>query len=299
MNYKKIPYLVFSLFLIFQTCEPAKPPVSFSPIQGFSEEVNNQLRSFFEDTKNHPDRKIAVFDGDGTVLGQAPHYLADECLYEVAKQKPEKKPEVIKKMVKLSNVSMDYVQLRVHFFEGDSLEYLRELGRTCYHKYYKGKVFSSMVSLIDNLKKHNFEVWIVTASPEAMYQKFLSEELHIPITHIIGVKSVIREGKITSEMVQPIPQDNGKMEAIETFVQGKPLLVGGNSRGDKEMIEYSAKLKLIVNPDEHVAADQKESIASYAKKSGWLIVKQRDVPSADFPNISKTEYNIRVNKTNE
>ncbi|MCB1160832.1 MAG: haloacid dehalogenase-like hydrolase, partial [Leptospiraceae bacterium] len=175
MNYKKIPYLVFSLFLIFQTCEPAKPPVSFSPIQGFSEEVNNQLRSFFEDTKNHPDRKIAVFDGDGTVLGQAPHYLADECLYEVAKQKPEKKPEVIKKMVKLSNVSMDYVQLRVHFFEGDSLEYLRELGRTCYHKYYKGKVFSSMVSLIDNLKKHNFEVWIVTASPEAMYQKFLSE----------------------------------------------------------------------------------------------------------------------------
>ena len=29
-------------------------------------------------------RKVAVFDGDGTVMGQVPHYLADEALYQYA-----------------------------------------------------------------------------------------------------------------------------------------------------------------------------------------------------------------------
>lgn len=29
-------------------------------------------------------RKVAVFDGDGTVIGQVPYYLADEALYRYA-----------------------------------------------------------------------------------------------------------------------------------------------------------------------------------------------------------------------
>ena len=171
-------------------------------------------------------------------------------------------------MQQLSNVSLEYVQLRVKFFEGDNIDYLRELGVSCYKKYYAGKVFKPMVDLIKLLKENGFEVWIITASPEAMYQKFLSEELQIPITNIVGIKSVVRGGIITGTMVEPIAQDHGKKEAIETFVQAQPLLVGGNSRGDKEMIEYSKNLKLIINPDEHVAEDQTESIAEYARTMG-------------------------------
>ena len=154
-----------------------------------------------------------------------------------------------------------------------------------------------MRDLIGLLKKHHFEIWIVTASPEGMYQQFLNKEFSIPITHIIGVKSVIRNGIITDEIVNPVPQDHGKKEAIETFVQDIPLLVAGNSRGDKEMIEFSRGLKMIVNPDEHIAPDQKESIADYAKKNNWLIVRIEDVPEPGFPAISSKKYQIRINKT--
>lgn len=271
---------------------------AFRPIAGFDEPTNLRLEQFFEQTRAEPGRKVAVFDGDGTVFGQVPHYLADECLFMEAKRHPEKKPEVIQAMAPLSNVSHPYVQHRVFFFEGDTVESVRELGDKCFREQYANKIYEPMRGLVQELGRQGFEVWIVTASPEALYQRFLSRELGIPETNVVGVKSVIHAGRITRRIVEPVPQDEGKLEAIETFVQAQPLLAGGNSRGDKEMIESSRGLKLIVNPDEFVAPDQTESVADYARKQGWLIVKMRDVAEPGFPGVSGADYKIRQNKAN-
>ncbi len=287
-------WLVCVFALLSVSCEPF---TAYAPIEGFDASVNEKLAEFFQRTDRIQGRKVAVFDGDGTTLGQVPHYLADECLFMEAKKHPEKKPAVIAKMKGLSNVSLPYVQLRVHFFEGDKLEDVRRLGINCYEKYYKGKVFRPMKNLISQLQRHNFEVWVITASPEALYQGFLSRELGIPITRVVGVKSIIRNGRITTEIIRPVPQDKGKMEAIESFVQTRPLLSAGNSRGDKEMIEFSSDLHIIVNPDTHIAPDQTESIADYAKKEGWLVVRINDTAAPDFPRVSSKEFGIRLNKS--
>ena len=82
-------------------------------------------------------------------------------------------------------------------------------------------------------------------------------------------------------------------------MQDVPLFVAGNSRGDKEMIEFSKGLKMIVNPDEHIAPDQTESISDYAKNNNWLVVKINDVPAKDFPSVSSKKFGIRLNKTHE
>ncbi len=273
--------------------------VQFTPVPGFTENTNVALKKFFTDTRSGKSRKIAVFDGDGTVLGQCPQYLADECLYREALKHPEKKPDVIRRMTPWSNVSIPYVKHRVYFFEGDSVESLRELGDRCFRQYYGNKIYEPMRFLIGLLKKNGFEVWIVTASPEPMYQTFLGREFGIPIVNVIGVKAVVHDGKITGTIVEPVPQDRGKKEAIETFVQDRPLLVAGNSRGDKEMIEYSRGIRMIINPDTHVAPDQSESMESYAKREGWLIERIRDVrePGIDF--ISAKRFGIRENRPHE
>lgn len=294
-NSKKIVLFL----LLFVSMAFGQEGYVFSPVKGFNEQQNEKIKEFLVSVQTEKGRKIAVFDGDGTVLGQVPHYLADECMYLYAKSKPGYKTDLIKEMVKQSNVSIPYVQNRVHLLSGLSVNELRLLGKECYEKYYKGKVFPPMKELIELLKKNNFEIWIITASPEAMYQQFLSEELKIPITNIVGIRSIIRDGIITDDIVLPIAQDKGKREAIETFVQDRPLLVGGNSRGDKEMIEYSKGLKMIVNPDTHVAEDQKESIASYAEKNNWLIVRINDTPDESHPWVSTEDYKIKRNKTNE
>lgn len=272
---------------------------TFTPIGGFPPEVNHELEKFLFDSNSEPGRKIAVFDGDGTVLGQAPHYLADECMYKYAKEHPDQKPELLEKMGKMRNVEIPYVRGRVEYLAGETVEALRRMGQECFEDLYSEKIFIPMRDLIVQLQKNGFEVWVVTGSPEVLYQQFLSRQLGIPITNIVGVKSVVRAGIITDEIVHPVPQDHGKKEAIETFIQDRPLFVAGNSRGDKEMIEYSRGLRMIVNPDEHIAPDQKQSIADYAKDQGWLIVRIRDVPRPDFPSISSKDYGIRINKTRE
>ena len=296
---KSLLLYLFILAGMTACCNENNQSVEFKPIAGFSDEVNKQLSTFLEATRDEAGRKIAVFDGDGTVLGQTPHYLADEAMYQYAVEHPEKNKEIFDEMITQSNVSIPYVQNRVKYIAGESLQYYRDLGEKYFKKYYSNKIYEPMRNMINQLKANGFEIWIITASPEGMYQQFLSKELQIPITNIVGIKSTIRNGIITDEIVHPIPQDHGKKEAIETFVQDVPLLVAGNSRGDKEMIEHSRMLKMIVNPDEHIAPDQSESIADYAKKNDWLIVKINDVPAEDFPAISSKKFGIRLNKTHK
>ncbi|MBN1250767.1 MAG: haloacid dehalogenase-like hydrolase [Bacteroidales bacterium] len=294
---KKLQFTAYLFLIVLFSCNKTKEAGNFENIDGFSVEANNQLNSFFEKHKNKAERKIAVFDGDGTVMGQTPHYLADECMYQFAVENPDWKPEIIDSIVNFSNVSNPYVQLRVKYISGKSLQFYRDLGEKTFNKYYKNKIFKPIKQLIKSLKENDFEVWIVTASPEGMYQQFLSKEFGIPITNIIGVKSIINDGIISDSIVYPVPQDKGKMEAIETFIQDKPLLVAGNSRGDKEMIEFSSELKIIVNPDEHIADGQDISISDYAKNNNWLIIKINDAPDNNFPSISSKTFGIRLNKT--
>ncbi len=218
-------------------------------------------------------------------------------MYNYSLSHPEKHPEVIQRIRGLSNVSIPYVRGRVEFFAGESLENLRKIGKDCFEKHYSGKMYGPMRALIDLLKRNNFEIWIITASPEGLYQEFLSEELNIGITNIVGVKSVVRDGIVTDRIIEPVPQDEGKKESIETFVQARPLFSAGNSRGDREMIEYSAGMKMIINPDEHIAQGDQESMAETAGKLGWAVVHIPDEPEKDFPAVSSTQFQIRLNKT--
>jgi phosphoserine phosphatase len=63
------------------------------------------------------------------------------------------------------------------------------------------------------------------------------------------VKSDISHGRVTNQLVEPIPQDAGKTNTIQ-ISKKKPLFMVGNSRGDIEMMNESVGIKLIVNPDD-------------------------------------------------
>ena len=51
---------------------------TYRPIAGFSAETNRKLESFLNSTRTMKERKVAVFDCDGTLIGQVPHYLSEE-----------------------------------------------------------------------------------------------------------------------------------------------------------------------------------------------------------------------------
>jgi len=285
---------------------------TYRRITGWSEEVNEKLEGFLNSTLPMNIRKVSVFDCDGTTFGQVPYYLADEALYqyadEVLKQRNDKtsreKLKILERMVKNGdNVGKVYVEDRVHFLAGLTPEEIEMIGYNCYRKAYQGKFYPEMKQLIANLKEYGFEVWILTASPELLYQKFVAEEFGLSNINVVGAKCVISNGITTGEIIPPIPQDDGKASAIETFIKAPPLIVGGNSRGDMDMLNESTGLRIVVNPDDVTVRGPEdgpmsgETVKSYWEKEGALIVKCNDVadPAVKFHT---DDWKIKKNKSN-
>ena len=285
---------------------------TFRPIKGWSKEVNDKLEGFLNSTLPMTERKVSVFDCDGTTFGQVPYYLADEALYQYAddvlKKRNDKvareKLAILDRMVKDgNNVGKAYVEDRVHFLSGLTPEEIENMGYDCYRKSYKGKFYQEMKEFIANLQEYGFEIWILTASPELLYQKFVAEEFGLANIFIVGAKCVIANGVTTGEIIPPIPQDDGKAHAIETFIKARPLIVGGNSRGDLDMLNQSAGLKIIINPDDETVRGPEDgpmkglTVKTYWEKEGALIVKCNDVTDSRVKFHTET-WKIRKNKSN-
>ena len=124
--------IILVMMLLITPCVSAQ---TYRQIKGWSKEVNDRLEDFLNSTITMKIRKVAVFDGDGTVMGQVPHYLADEALYQYAdehfKGKTDKfskeKMAILNRMVKDgNNVGKPYVEDRVHFLAGLTPEEILE-----------------------------------------------------------------------------------------------------------------------------------------------------------------------------
>ena len=285
---------------------------TYRHISGWSQEINDRIEAFLNTTVTMNIRKVAVFDSDGTTFGQVPYYLADEALYRYAdvvlKERKDReakdKLKILERMVKDgNNVGKPYVEDRVHFLAGLSPDEIANIGYDCYVESYGNKTYPEMKQLVANLKEYGFDVYILTASPEFLYQKFVSEEYGIPVTNVVGAKCVVKEGVTTGEIILPIPQDDGKAHTIETFIKARPLIVGGNSRGDMDMLNESAGLKIVVNPDDITVRGPEDgpmsghTVKTYWEKEGALIVRCNDVrdPKVKFHT---EEWKIRQNIAN-
>lgn len=291
------------------------PPLAlaqtYRPVHGWPEETNRRIETFLNTTLTTTTRKVAVFDGDGTVFGQVPHYLADEALYRYADRHykgkndafARQKMEILNRMVKDGdNVGKPYVEDRAHFLAGMTPGAVADLGWECYAESYRGKFYPEMKQLIANLKEYGFEVWILTASPEFLYQRFMAEELGIPTVQVVGMKSVVEEGVLTDRIVLPIPQDDGKAHAIETFIKARPLVVGGNSRGDMDMLNQSFGLKIVVNPDDKTVRGKEDgpmsghTVKSYWEKENAVIVYCNDTRD-ERVRFHTGEWGIKENRS--
>ncbi|WP_229669512.1 HAD family hydrolase [Yeosuana aromativorans] len=285
---------------------------TYKNIYGWDANSNQRIESFLNSTIIINERKVAVFDCDGTLLGQTPYYLADEAIYQFAEIEyahkkdslSRAKMKIINKMLRTDNVSEAYLQLRIDFLAGLTPEVIEHIGNQCFHEKYQNKIYPELRQLLANLQAYGFEVWVLSASPELLYQEFVHKNLGIPKNRILGVKSVISHGKVTNQIIYPIPQGQGKAEAIQTFIKARPLMVCGNSRGDLEMMNESVGLKLIVNPDNEQIKKGASAgdMNGYTVKQYWimhdgLILYCNDIPNFAHHYIAK-DLHVKENKSN-
>ncbi|MFA8449585.1 MAG: HAD family hydrolase [Bacteroidales bacterium] len=302
MKLKKL--LISATFLLFINYGFAQ---TYNHIVGWSKKMNNEIYQFLETTKLTSTPKIAVFDFDGTIFGQTPYYIADEviCTYAIDNYIGKENKSAEKSLKHLNNTlhnkkDPNHTIDRVYSFAGAKLDEIQNLSWNVYQAKYQDKAYPEMQQLIANLYEYGFEIWVITGSPSVIYGKIASKIFGIPDSHIIGANSVIYNGVISDEIIPPVTMNNGKLIALETFIREKPLLIGGNSRGDIEMVQYSQGLKLMINPDNTKKYSdsllKNQSIQEFCEENNILIGHCKDIGGklSDF-NATKFKANVNTN----
>jgi HAD superfamily phosphoserine phosphatase-like hydrolase len=128
-----------------------------------------------------------------------------------------------------------------------------------------------MRALLEAAKARGCTPWIVSASVRWIVSA-AAKVLGLPPEHTIGVSVAVKDGRLTSEVLLPIPYKSGKAVAIQRNIGQLPTIVTGDSSGDIEMFRLATVAALlIVHPGKTDPA-----LVSMAMDNAWLT---HEVPS--------------------
>ena len=134
--------------------------------------------------------------------------------------------------------------------------------------------FPFQKKLLHYLKSKNHFIYVVTASI-----KWLVEEacrLHaLPIDQVLGVETIVKDGRITDQIIQPLTHGIGKETALlKSTNNHAPLFAAGNTQSDVPLLER-AKVRLVIHAakkgDENFESEQ--ATETLACKKSWFIWK--------------------------
>ncbi|MFH1620047.1 MAG: haloacid dehalogenase-like hydrolase [bacterium] len=298
LRLKSRKHIIFvALFLLLPAVFPGQ---IIARIAGFSDATGKALDGFFDRHKETAGRKVAVFDLDGTLMGQVPYYAADEFFLQESEAgliTPQCLPETAG-VSPSSSAALNYVAIgrelghkygllwRVKTLKGQKAAAVSRRAMDFYTKHYLRKIFAPMKELVDILHEKGFEVWVITGSPEIYVNEFVSLHFGIHPCRVIGSRTIIHDGTLTDIPAGPSMHRDGKVEAIETFIKAKPLLVAGNAVGDLDMLKFSRDLSMVINPP--------TALRKKSEELGWLIELIPDSQLPDSPRLH-LKYGLSLN----
>lgn len=252
-----------------------------------------------------PERRIAAFDLDGTLMCEKPHnwgartamhWLRQNC-GSFAGQGPAQaglcratatgdKQYLLKHIddwLSLPFMGMSLEDLRVY-----SLKVFKTVPNAANGLPQSRLVYQPQIELIDFLHAKGFKVYVCSGTAVCMIQFISRKYLHVPPSRCIGTRYgltvsekdgrlVFRRGYAMKDLV-----NLGKVKAINlrlATVHG-PVLAFGNSGGDAWMLRYAASqpqgMALLLNHDDpREFVYSKGKALALAKKLNWTVVSMK------------------------
>jgi phosphoglycolate phosphatase-like HAD superfamily hydrolase len=298
------------------------------PLPSWNEGVTKQRISEFVqnvtdigNTKYYipPEDRIAVFDNDGTLWSEKPlyfqGYFAIDRVDDLVANKPELKDKFPFKEILDKNLTAlkgmdekDVMNLvlathsNISQTEFDNL--VQQWAETAKHPETQRKfidmVYQPMIELINYLKAHQFNTFIVSGGGIDFMRESLSQIYGIPSEQIIGssVKyqfidsntgnsTIIRKAELNS-----FDDKAEKPVNIELHIGKVPVIAIGNSDGDLQMLkyvddnnDYGKSLEIEVHHDDKIREysydTHAENILKEAKNRNWIVVSMAN----DFKEI--------------
>lgn len=256
--------------------------------------------------------RIATFDNDGTLWSEQPVYFQFLFALDRLKALAEADPSILSTDVLraaaagdmeavaeagteglLEIVSVAHSGLTVDAFMTEVSAWLATARHPKTGMAYPAMVYQPMLELLRYLRDEGFSTYIVSGGGVHFMRAFAEDAYNIPPSQVIGTS-----GKSSYEVVAGVPQINkdpgiaflddkeGKPIAIDTRIGKRPILAGGNSDGDFQMLEWTTagegpRLGLIVHhtdAEREWAYDRDSHIGRLARgldegpDRGWLIV---------------------------
>lgn len=211
-----------------------------------------------------PAARVAVFDNDGTLWCERPYYIQLAYVVDRIKVMSKDHPEWSEQQPFKAVLENDFQAVAASGKQGlmrllavthagmttdEFRERVREWGKTARHPHlerpYLQCTYQPMLELLDVLRAHQFQVYIVSGGGIEFLRVFAEELYGIPPEHVIGssiettyeerdgVPTLVRQPKIWF-----VDDKAGKPVAINQFIGRRPIMAFGNSDGDYEMLRY-------------------------------------------------------------
>jgi phosphoglycolate phosphatase-like HAD superfamily hydrolase len=235
---------------------------------------------------NHvpPERRIAVFDQDGTLWVEHPMYTQVLYCLERVPAVVEKKPELKdvapfktvlsgdrEAIAKLSLHELEEILaatltgMSVEEFNTEAKKWIETARHPRWKRPYTELVYQPMLEILRFLRENGYKTYIVTGGGQDFVRIYAEQVYGIPPEQVVGSAGGTKYGygKDGKPFLTKEPKlllndnDAGKPEGIHLMIGRRPYAAFGNSTGDREMLEWTgagagARLKMLLLHDDAV-----------------------------------------------
>lgn len=266
------------------------------------------------------EERLAVFDNDGTLWCERPHYVQEAFLIDALARRAAEDPALREREEFRALLDADaeaigrigMVRIAVALMElfagQDPRDYTSEsrafaerwvhptLGVRC-----EGLVYLPMLELLEELRRRGWTIGIVSGGG-VEFVRAVSRRLYgVPPELVVG--SVIEheltdDGELrrTAKILGAVNEGATKVMNLQGALGRRPRFAAGNSGGDTEMLAWTAAgggLALVLEHDDAErefayegraeSFAQAESLGDTARREGWAVVSMRDDWDRVFP----------------
>src|SRR5215469_12562892 len=270
------------------------------------------------------DRRIAVFDNDGTLWTEKPIYTQFAFALDRVKQLAPQHPEWKNKqpfqavlegdmktlaasgergMVELTMAS--HAGMTTDEFANIVNQWMITARHPRFHRPYTACVYQPMLELLSYLRANGFEIYIVSGGGVEFMRPWAKRVYGIPPQNVIGssikTEFQVRAGEpvlLRLPQVDFVDDKQGKPVAINKFIGLRPIVAFGNSDGDQQMLEWAAsgkgdRLIVVIHHTDAVreyAYDRDSDVGTLdkaldeANARHWIVVDMKRDWKTIFPN---------------
>ncbi len=214
-----------------------------------------------------PDKRIAVFDNDGTLWAEQPLYFqlayANDVIKVLAPQHPEwhdthpfaavldGKEQALaalseRDIVQLLTVS--HAGTTTDAFAANVRSWLETARHPRFERRYDQLVYQPMLELLAYLRAHGFKTFIVSGGGVDFIRAFADKVYGVPPEQIVGSSGTTRfeispagtPTLVKQANVDFVDDGPGKPSGIHRFIGRRPIFAFGNSDGDLQMLQWTA-----------------------------------------------------------